>query len=114
MIMTPMKSSLVNAICDVQFVKSIYPAIFGLMYSPYFIIVFCYWKIYRKVKMHNANLSLQSSNVAGVKVSKTFFVTVVSFFTLLFPAHIIFNLARFVGPSNFPRFLSLLAVLSIL
>ena len=97
--------------CDAQVAKSLFPALLGLMYLPYFIIVFCYWKIYRKVKMHNANLSWQSSNVADVKVSKTIFVTVVSFFTLLFPAHVIFTSARFVGPSNFPRFLSVLAVL---
>ena len=105
------KSSHGNVICDVQIDKSFYPAVFSLMYLPYFIIVFCYWKIYRKVKMHNANLSWQSSNVADVKVSKTLFVTVVSFFTLFFPAHIIFTLARFVGHSTIPRFLSVLAVL---
>ena len=107
------KSCLSHGISDVQFAKSFYPAVFGLMYSPYFIIVFCYWKIYLKVKMHNANLSWQSSNVTDVKVSKTLFVTVVSFFTLLFPAHIIFTLARFGGPSNIPRFLFLLASLFI-
>ena len=91
------KSSLGLAMCDVQFAKSFYPAVFGTMYSPYFIIVFCYWKIYRKVKMHNGNLSWQTANVAEVKVSKTLFVTVVSFFVLLSPAHIILTFARLAG-----------------
>ncbi|XP_029212719.2 histamine H2 receptor-like [Acropora millepora] len=91
------KSSLGLAMCDVQFAKSFYPAVFGTMYSPYFIIVFCYWKIYRKVKRHNGDLSWQSANVADVKVSKTLFVTVVSFFVLLSPAHIILTFARLGG-----------------
>ena len=35
------------------------------------------------------------------------------FFTSLFPAHIMLTLLRFVGPPNFPRFLSRLAILVI-
>ena len=100
------------ATCAIQPDESaFYPVVFGLMYSLYFIIAVCYWKIYHKVKIHNANLSWQSSNVADVKVSKTLFVTVVSFFILLLPAHIIFTSYQIVGPANFPRFLSLLAAL---
>ena len=57
--------------------------------------------------MHNANLSWQSSNAADVKVSKTLFVTVVSFVGLLLPAHIIFTTYKFEKCS---RFLSVLAV----
>ncbi|XP_067051972.1 histamine H2 receptor-like [Acropora muricata] len=62
------------AICVIQFPILFLTVVLGLTYSPYFIIVFCYWKIYRKVKMHNANLSWQSSNAADVKVSKTLFM----------------------------------------
>ena len=98
------------AICAIQFPKLSLTAVFGLMYSPYFFIVFCYWKIYRKVKMHNTNLSWQSSNVADVKISKTLFVTVVSFVALLLPAHIIFTSHEVVRPTDFPRLLSLSAV----
>ena len=98
------------AICAIQFPKLSLTAVFGLMYSPYFIIVFCYWKIYRKVKMHNANLSWQYSNALDVKVSKTLFVTVVSFVSLLSPVHIIFTTHEVLRPTSFPRFLSLLAV----
>ena len=101
------KASRGYAICAVRFTKSFYPAVFGLMYSPYVLILFCYWKIYRKVKMHNANVSWQSSNAADVKVSKTLFVTVVSFVGLLLPAHIIFTTYKF---EKFSRFLSVLAV----
>ena len=99
--------------CIIQFPEPFHHLLVGLVYTPYFFILFCYWKIYRKVKMHNANLSWQSSNVADVKVSKTLFVTVVSFVGLLLPAHIIFISFNIVGPSNFPRFLSLLAILFI-
>ena len=98
------------ATCAIQFPILFLTAVFGLMYSPYFIIVFCYWKIYRKVKMHNANLSWKSSNAADVKVSKTLFVTVVSFVSLLLPSHIIFSLREVLRPIGFPRFVSLLAV----
>ena len=59
--------------------------------------------------MHNANLSWQSSNAADVKVSKTLFVTVVSFVGLLLPAHIIFAVLGFLRPIAFPRFVSILA-----
>ena len=98
------------AICVIQFPILFLTAVLGLTYSPYFIIIFCYWKIYRKVKMHNANLSWQSSIAADVKVSKTLFVTVVSFLSLLLPAHTIFTVHGVLKPIGFPRFVSLLAV----
>ncbi|XP_044168579.1 histamine H2 receptor-like [Acropora millepora] len=100
-------------ICVIQFPKLSLTAVFGVTYSQYFIIVFCYWKIYRKVKMHNANVSWQSSNAADVKVSKTLFVTVVSFVSLFLPASIIFTLHEFLWPTGFPRFVALLAVFLI-
>ena len=100
-------------ICVIQFPKLSLTAVFGVTYSQYFIIVFCYWKIYRKVKMHNANLSWQSSNAVDVKVSKTLFVTVVSFVSLFLPASIIFTLHEFLWPTGFPRFVALLAVFLI-
>ena len=49
------------------------------------------------MKMHNGNVSWQSANVADVQFSKTLFVTVVSFFVLLSPAHIILTFARLGG-----------------
>ena len=69
------------------------------MYSPYFIVVFCYWKINRTVEIYDANNSrLAVFNSVDVKVSKTLqIVTVVWFFTLLFPAHIMLTLVRFVA-----------------
>ena len=60
--------------------------------------------------MHNANLSWKSSKAVDVKVSKTLFVTVVSFVSLLLPAHIIFTLHEVLRPIGFPRSVSLLAV----
>ena len=84
--------------CDLQIIKSFYPAIFSTMYSLYFIVVFCYWKINRTVEMYDANNSrLAVFNSVDVKVSKTSFVPVVWFFTLLFPAQIMLTLVRFVA-----------------
>ena len=102
------------AICVIQDTQSaFYPLVLSVMYSLSFIIAVCYWKIYRKVKMHIANLSWQSTNAADVKISKTLFVTVVSFLSLVLPAHIIFTSYKIVGPANIPRFLSLLAILFV-
>ena len=63
--------------------------------------------------MHNANLSWQSSNAVDVKVSKTLFVTVVSFLSLVLPAHIILISYEIVGPADIPHFLSRLASLFV-
>ena len=102
------------AICIVEFATSFYPVLFGLIYSPYFSVAFCYWKIYWKVKIHKANVSWQSSNAADVKVSKTLFVRVVSFVGLLLPAHIIFTFRKFESTSSsVSRFLSVLAAFLI-
>ena len=102
------------AVCAIQDTQSaFYPLLLSVTYSLNLVITFCYWKIYLKVKMHNANLSWQSLNAADVKVSKTLFVTVVSFLSLLLPAHIILTSYQIVGPSNIPRFLSVLAILFV-
>ena len=84
--------------CAIEFRQFAIPAFSAIMYLPYFIIVYCYWKIYRVVKMHNANVSWQSSNVEDVKVSKTLFVTVLGFVCLWMPALNI-NIASLVEPS---------------
>ena len=102
------------AICVIQDTQSaFYPLVLSVMYSLSFIIAACYWKIFLKVKMHIANLSWQSTNAADVKISKTLFVTVVSFLSLVLPAHIILTSYKIVGPANIPRFLSLLAILFV-
>ena len=83
------------------------------MYATYFVIGFCYWKIYQEVKMHNANVSWQSSNVANVKISKTLFATVMGFFSFFVPPHIIFTVSKFAEYSHFPGYLSLLSTFFI-
>ncbi|XP_078378863.1 somatostatin receptor type 5-like [Oculina patagonica] len=95
-------------ICVIDFRSQIaLPVGILVMYLPYFIIIFCYWKIHRFVKMHNANVSWQSSNVEDVKISKTLFITVVRFVSLWMPAHSIF-MASHVWPS-LPREVKMLA-----
>jgi len=68
--------------------------------------MFCYWKIYRAVQVHSANVSWQSSNVEDVKVSKTLFATVVGFVSLWMPANWIY-LSSVLSP--LPRELALFA-----
>ena len=78
------------ALCSLQFHR-FGVAIFTVsMYLPYFPIFYCYWKIYRAVKMHNANVSWQSPNVQDVNISKTLFFTVIGFVGLWLPAHCIY------------------------
>ena len=62
------------------------------------------------MKVHNANLSWQSSNATDVKVSKTLFDAVVSFVSLLLPAHNMFTVHGVLRPIGFPRFVAFLAV----
>ncbi|XP_078381009.1 histamine H2 receptor-like [Oculina patagonica] len=92
------------ALCAVQYRSFGLPVLTVAMYLPYIIIIFCYWKIHRVVKLHNASVSWQSSNVEDVKISKTLFVTVIAFVVLWLPAHSIY-LASI--PFSLPRQLTL-------
>lgn len=77
------------AVCRVSFGQFV-SVVLIIMYLPYFVIGFCYWKIYRVVRMHNANISWQSANVEHVKITKTLLVTIVGFAILWVPAHAVF------------------------
>lgn len=77
------------AVCTIDFEQFV-PVVLIIMYLPYFVIGFCYWNIYRVVRMHNANISWQSANVEHVKITKTLLVTVVGFAILWVPAHAVF------------------------
>ena len=79
-------------------------------YLPFPVIVFCYWKIHRAVKMHNANVSWQSANVEDVRVSKILFVTVATFLGLWLPAQTLIVVSFRV---TIPRQLALFATLLI-
>ena len=56
----------------------------------------------------------KNNRVADATVSKPLFVTVVSFFVLLLPAHIITTLHKILEPLNFPCFLSVVAIFLML
>ena len=86
------------------------PSVLIISYLPYPVIVFCYWKIHRAVKMHNANVSWQSANVEDVRVSKILFVTVAAFLSLWLPAQTLIVLSFRV---TIPRQLALFATLLI-
>ena len=98
------------ALCLIQYPRSAIPMLTLLMYLPYFPIIFCYWKIYRAVKEHNANVSWQSSNVEDVKVSKTLLATVVGFVSLWMPANCIY---LYSAMSPIPRELALFATMLV-
>ena len=98
------------ALCLIQYPLSAIPILTLLMYLPYFPIIFCYWKIYRAVKEHNANVSWQSSNVEDVKVTKTLFATVVGFVSLWMPANCIY---LYYVVSRVPRELALFGTMLV-
>ncbi|XP_022778700.1 histamine H2 receptor-like, partial [Stylophora pistillata] len=81
-----------------------------IFYSPYAVIIFCYWKVYKTVKIHIENVSWQSANVEDVRVSKILLVTVVGFLSLWFPAQNIFFVSDIW---LIPRQLALFATLLI-
>ena len=103
------KPSPLYAVCLLEYDDIIFSCVYLVFFTPYFIIGFCYYKIYRVVKTHNANVSWQTSNIEDVKVSKTLFATVVGFVCLWLPAHIAFFVSTLKGYSYLSRFLSLLA-----
>ena len=78
------------ALCLIQYHEYAISILTLLMYLPYFPIVVCYWKIYRAVKVHSANVSWQSTKVEDIKISKTLFATVVGFVGLLMPSNCIY------------------------
>ena len=98
------------ALCLIRYPHSAIPILALLMYLPYFPIVVCYWKIYRAVQVHNANVSWQSSKVEDIKVSKTLFATVVGFVSLWMPANCIYLYSILSTP---PRELALFGAMLV-
>ena len=86
------------------------PTLIFITFLPYPIFIFWYWKVYRAVKMHNANISWQNANVEDVRVAKILFITVVGFVSLWLPAQIIYLVSYH---SRLPRQLTFLATLFI-
>lgn len=102
------------AICKVEYKKFYFPILIVFQNTPFFIIVFCYWKIYKVVKIHNANVSWQNSNVVEVNISKTLFTTVIPFVSLWVPSNIILLMSYLLVDSfNFPRVISLVGTLPV-
>ena len=56
------------------------------------------------------SLMNKNNRVADATVSKPLFISVVSFFVLLLPAHIITTLHKILEPLNFQCFLSVVAI----
>ena len=100
-------------LCVIEFPNFVFPIVSIALYLPYSIILFCYWKIYKVVKMHNANVSWQSSNVEDVNISKTLFATVVAFAGLLIPGHVVFGTSILLGFYYFPHRLMFLVTLLV-
>lgn len=101
------------ALCITQFHSQFLVILTILMFSPYIIIGFCYSKIHKTIKMHNANMSWKTSNVQDVKVSKTLGVTVIAFVCLWLPVHVTFIVSIVADFSEVPRLVTLLCTLLI-
>ena len=86
------------------------PTLIFITFLPYPLFIFWYWKVYRAVKMHNANISWQNANVEDVRVAKILFITVVGFVSLWLPAQIIYLVSYH---RRLPRQLTFLATLFI-
>ena len=101
------------AVCVTQILPQFSVIITFLMFSPYIIIGFCYCKIHKTIKMHNANMSWKTSNIQDVKISNTLGVTVIAFVCLWLPVHITFTVSILVEFSGVPRLVTLLCTLLI-
>lgn len=104
------KPTLNFATCVIELNPLALPVYMLLLYLPYIVIGFCYWKIYRVVKMHSASVSWKSANVEHVNISKTLFITVVGFAILWVPAHTMFIVSILI---SIPRQLKLLVTLLV-
>ena len=67
------------AICKIELRKFYFPILVIVQNTPFFVIMFCFWKVYKGVKMHNADISWQNLNAEEVNNSKTLFATVFCF-----------------------------------
>ena len=100
------------AICKIEITKFYFAILIVFEYTPFFVILTCYWKIYKTVKMHNANISWKNSNVEEVNITKTLFTTGISFVSLWVPYRITFHLSYALADKfNFPRIISLIGTL---
>ena len=88
------------------------PTAVVIFYSPYTVIIFCYWEVYKTVKIHNANVSWKSANIQDVRVCKTLLITVVGFLSLWLPSQAIFFVSYNYN-LTLPRQLKLFATLLI-
>ena len=101
------------ALCTTQIRPRFLVIITILLFSPYIIIGFCYWKIHKTIKMHNASMSWKTSNVQDVKISKTLGVTVIAFVCLWLPVHVTSTVSILAAFSELPRLVTLLCTLLI-
>ncbi|XP_020606214.1 histamine H2 receptor-like [Orbicella faveolata] len=102
------------AICKIELKKFYFPILIIFQNSPFFVIMFCYWKIYKVVKMHNADVSWQNLNAEEVNISKTLFASVFSFVLLWVPANTILLPSYLMsGSFNSPRVISLIGTLLV-
>ena len=78
---------------------------------PYFIISFCYYKIYQKVKQHNAQLRLTETGVASgnrifprdIRITKILFAMVFAYTVSWTPFYVIDLMGLFCGQYFAPR-----------
>jgi len=102
------------AICKIELRRLHFSILIIFQNTPFFVIMFCYWKIYKVVKMHNADVAWQNLNAEEVKISKTLFATVFGFVILWIPANIILLPSYLMVDSfNFPRVISVIATLLV-
>ena len=60
-------------ICKIELKKLYFPILIILQNTPFVVIIFCYWKIYKVVKMHKADISWQNLTAEEVKMCKNSF-----------------------------------------
>ena len=102
------------AICKIELKQFYFPILIIFQKTPFFVIMYCYCKIYKVVKVHNADVSWQNLNAEEVSISKTLFATVFGFVILWVPAHIILLTFYLMANSfKFPRVILLTGTLLV-
>ena len=99
------------AACLIEFPTALFPIFLLTIYIPYFIMFFCYYKIYVAVKSYTANAAWQNANVENIRISKTVFIIVLGVVLLWLPCHCAFATIVLKGMFFLPRWLSLATTL---
>ncbi|KAK3751986.1 hypothetical protein QZH41_001921 [Actinostola sp. cb2023] len=102
------------------------PAILGnlcfalCLFTPLITIIFCYYKVFKKIREHKRNIAPSSTNsglgtsIQEVKITWTLFAVLLSYLLSWIPAFVIIMVGNIFGLSALPRQVHMLVTYTVL